>query len=63
MSTFGGVWTSPQADGRGHTARELADRASYDQAPPAGISCMTATDVLALALVGIALSTLIGALL
>lgn len=60
MSTFGGVWTSPQADGRGHTQQELADRASYDQAPPAGISCMTAAVLVA---AGIALSTLIGALL
>ena len=61
MTTFGGLWTSPRADGRGHTQQELADRASYDQAPPAGVSCMTATAAIATA--GIALSTLIGALL
>lgn len=29
-NTFGGEWTRPRGDGRGHSRRELADRASYD---------------------------------
>lgn len=49
-STFGGTWTRPKQDGRGHTLDELRDRASFDQDPPAGMSCaITAPIVLALA--------------
>lgn len=39
-NTFGGVWTRPQQDGRGHSRNELADRASYDSTPAAGCSCL-----------------------
>ena len=28
--TFGGTWNRPRQDGRGHSARELEDRASFD---------------------------------
>lgn len=38
--TFGGPWTRPRHDGRGHSQRELQDRASYDCAPAAGCSCL-----------------------
>lgn len=31
--TFGGTWNSPDSSGRGHSQRELQDRASYDNAP------------------------------
>ncbi|MGW2933962.1 hypothetical protein ACWDA7_19405 [Streptomyces sp. NPDC001156] len=31
--TFGGEWHRPRGDGRGHSQRELQDRASYDNAP------------------------------
>ncbi|MEU0102429.1 hypothetical protein [Streptomyces sp. NPDC006267] len=38
--TFGGEHRRPQSDGRGRTQRELQDRASYDCAPRAGVSCL-----------------------
>lgn len=38
-STFAGTWTRPQSDGVGRSARDLQDRASFDQAPAAGVSC------------------------
>lgn len=38
--TFGGEHRRPQADGQGHSQRELQDRASYDCAPRAGVSCL-----------------------
>lgn len=38
--TFGGEWTRPQSDGRGHSRREVQDRASYDASPAAGCSCL-----------------------
>ncbi|WP_030928415.1 hypothetical protein [Streptomyces sp. NRRL B-24720] len=38
-STFGGTWTRPRQDGVGRSQRELQDRASYDCAPAAGMSC------------------------
>lgn len=50
-STFGGTWTRPQHDGRGRSMRELQDRASFDQAPAAGMSCAV-TAPIALALSG-----------
>ncbi|MEU6520477.1 hypothetical protein [Streptomyces sp. NPDC046978] len=31
--TFGGEWRRPRSDGRGHSQRELQDRASYDNQP------------------------------
>ncbi|WP_406419986.1 hypothetical protein [Streptomyces sp. NBC_00842] len=43
--TFGGTWTRPQQDGRGRSQRELQDRASFDQAPAAGASCLLAIPV------------------
>jgi hypothetical protein len=43
--TFGGTWTRPQQDGRGRSQRELQDRASFDQAPAAGMSCLLALAV------------------
>ncbi|WP_329291935.1 hypothetical protein [Streptomyces pseudovenezuelae] len=38
--TFGGVWTRPPSDGRGHSQRELQERASFDANPAAGCSCL-----------------------
>lgn len=32
-NTFGGEHRRPRDDGRGHTRRELEDRASYDNQP------------------------------
>ncbi|MFJ3597938.1 hypothetical protein ACIPRU_15645 [Streptomyces sp. NPDC090126] len=37
--TFGGPHRRPDPSGIGHTRRELQDRASYDCAPRAGVSC------------------------
>ncbi|MFE0329032.1 hypothetical protein ACFW08_20065 [Streptomyces sp. NPDC058960] len=34
--TFGGTWNRPRTDGRGHSQRELEDRASYDNQPQTG---------------------------
>ncbi|MGY4903281.1 hypothetical protein [Streptomyces sp. 900116325] len=51
-STFGGTWTRPRQDGIGHSQRELQDRASFDQAPAAGASCLI---VLALPVIGLAI--------
>lgn len=39
-STFAGTWTRPPTTGTGRSQRELQDRASYDQAPAAGASCL-----------------------
>jgi hypothetical protein len=45
--TFGGVWTRPPSDGRGHSQRELQDRASFDNQASTGcgglliIGCVT----------------------
>jgi hypothetical protein len=44
-STFGGTWTRPDNSGIGRTKRELQDRASFDQAPAAGMSCLLALAV------------------
>jgi hypothetical protein len=57
-NTFGGVWTRPQHDGRGHSRKELADRASYDTAPPAGCSCLLVATVLVTASAAAALRRL-----
>ncbi|WP_327246583.1 hypothetical protein [Streptomyces sp. NBC_01320] len=50
--TFGGTWTRPTRSGIGHSQRELQDRASFDQAPAAGVSCLI---VLALPVMGLAI--------
>ena len=39
-SVFGGKWTRPDQSGMGHSRRELQDRASFDCAPAAGMSCV-----------------------
>lgn len=44
-STFGGTWSRPRHDNTGHNLTELRDRASFDQAPPAGASCLLAITV------------------
>lgn len=44
-STFGGTWTRPRQDGVGRSAGELRDRASYDQSPATGMSCLLALAV------------------
>lgn len=44
-STFGGTWTRPTQSGVGRSQRELQDRASFDQAPGAGCSCLLALPV------------------
>ncbi|MES9587786.1 hypothetical protein ABWK57_02630 [Streptomyces sp. NPDC094045] len=51
-STFVGTWTRPSADGMARSALEVRNRASYDQAPAAGASCLL---ILALPLLGLAL--------
>ncbi|NEB83936.1 hypothetical protein G3I43_07050 [Streptomyces anulatus] len=38
--TFGGEHRRPDHSGIGHNQRELQDRASFDQAPRAGVSCL-----------------------
>lgn len=37
-NTFGGEHRRPRDDGRGHTRRELEDRASYDNQPSTSYS-------------------------
>jgi hypothetical protein len=39
-NTFGGEWTRPRSDGRGHSARELQDRASFDNQKNTGCSAL-----------------------
>ncbi|MFJ6566272.1 hypothetical protein ACIQNU_02540 [Streptomyces sp. NPDC091292] len=34
--TFGGTWNRPRQDGTGRSARDLQDRASYDNQPQSG---------------------------
>lgn len=50
-STFGGTWTRDTRPTTGRSMRELQDRASYDQGPAAGASCLL---ILALPLLGLA---------
>ncbi|MFF2405759.1 hypothetical protein [Streptomyces sp. NPDC058092] len=50
--TFGGLHTRPDHSGVGRSQRELRDRASFDQAPAAGASCLL---ILALPLLGLAI--------
>lgn len=40
--TFGGTWTRPANPQRGHSRRELADLASYDNQPKTScLGCLT----------------------
>ncbi|MFJ6615422.1 hypothetical protein ACIQPT_34675 [Streptomyces sp. NPDC091289] len=48
--TFGGPHRRPRADGVGHSQRELGERASFDQAPRAGVSCLLIALPISLAL-------------
>ncbi|MDV9194349.1 hypothetical protein [Streptomyces sp. Wh19] len=50
--TFGGLHTRPDRSGVGRSQRELRDRASFDQAPAAGASCLL---ILALPIAGLVL--------
>jgi hypothetical protein len=58
--TFGGEHHRPRRDGRGHTQRELQDRASFDNTPATNYSgcLLIAFTILATlaALLGIALT-------
>ncbi|MEU2135335.1 hypothetical protein [Streptomyces sp. NPDC018352] len=58
-STFAGTWTRPDHSCTGRSQRELQDRASYDQAPAAGASCLLALflPIAGLALIAALLST------
>lgn len=51
-STFGGTWTRDTRPTTGRSMRELQDRASFDQAPAAGASCLL---ILALPIAGLVL--------
>ncbi|GAA3717902.1 hypothetical protein [Streptomyces tremellae] len=53
-STFGGEWRRPRQDGMGRDLRDVQDRASYDSAPAAGVSCMLPLAALA-AVLGVVL--------
>ena len=44
-SPFVGTWTRPTQSGVGHSQRELQDRASFDQQPAAGCSCVLALPI------------------
>ena len=49
--TFGnGYWTRPPAHGRGHSRRELQDRASFDNQPSTSSGCAASTTTLLVAL-------------
>lgn len=55
--TFGGEHHRPRRDGRGHTRRELEDRASFDNQPALGCGAMFLLCILAItAAVGLALT-------
>ncbi|MFF7561921.1 hypothetical protein ACFZB4_18360 [Streptomyces pseudovenezuelae] len=45
--TFGGVWTKPRDDGRGHSQRELQDRASFDNQKSEGCGSLFLLSILA----------------
>jgi hypothetical protein len=48
--TFGGEHHRPRSDGRGHSQRQLQDRASYDNEPAVGYSgCLLIALILAIA--------------
>lgn len=46
---FGGEWHRPPSHGRGHSQRELQDRASFDNEPQTGCGAMFLLCVLAVA--------------
>jgi hypothetical protein len=55
--TFGGEHRQPRRDGRGHSQRELQDRASYDNVPQLGCLGMLLLCIAAIAAaVGLALT-------
>ncbi|WP_406735385.1 hypothetical protein OG508_28245 [Streptomyces sp. NBC_01108] len=58
--TFGGLHTRPDNSGIGRNQRELRDRASFDQAPAAGASCLLILALPLLALAVIAALTTTG---
>jgi hypothetical protein len=45
--TFGGTWNRPRTDGRGHSMRELQDRASFDNQPQTGCGALFLLAILA----------------
>ncbi|WP_329336130.1 hypothetical protein OG252_13210 [Streptomyces sp. NBC_01352] len=48
--TFGGEHRRPRTDGRGHSQRELQDRASFDNAPQTSYGgCLLIALILAMA--------------
>ncbi|MFD7066108.1 hypothetical protein ACFV97_02610 [Streptomyces sp. NPDC059913] len=55
-STFDGTWTRPDRSGMGRSQREVQDRASFDQGPAAGASCLL---ILALPAAGLLLAALL----
>lgn len=58
QSTFGGVHRPVPRDGRAHTLRAAAERASYDNAPAtAGAGCLLIAGVLGATLLGIIATT------
>lgn len=38
--TFGGTWNRPDHNGRGHSQRELQNRASFDNQPQTGCGAL-----------------------
>lgn len=55
--TFGGEWHRPRQDGRGHSMRQLEDRASFDNQPATGCGALFLLFILAAAaLLGMVLS-------
>jgi hypothetical protein len=55
--TFGGEWNRPKNPTRGHSQRELQDRASFDNEPQTGCGALFLFLVLgAVAVLGLALS-------
>lgn len=47
--TFSGEWHRPRHDGRGHSTRQLQDRASFDNQPATGCGALFLLLVLAVA--------------
>jgi hypothetical protein len=55
--TFGGEHRRPRRDGRGHSQRELQDRASFDNEPQVGCGALFLLCILAIAAaIGLALT-------
>ena len=54
-NTFSGTWTRPSNPQRGHSRRQLADRASYDNQPQDScLSCLVIALVTTTAAVAVA---------